>query len=163
MRMTVVPLTLRQASAFVTNHHRHHKAPRGMKFAIGVLVEGLLVGVATVGRPVARNLDDGWTVEVTRTCTNGTRNANSMLYAASWRAARSMGYRRMITYTQTGESGASLRAAGLQAVAALRPRRGWDSPGRPRESHGVDNIGRTRWEICTSAAQSVEDGPLQVA
>ncbi|MEV6236580.1 XF1762 family protein [Lentzea sp. NPDC051838] len=128
--MTVVPIPLRQASAFVTSHHRHHKAP---------------------------HLDDGWTIEVTRTCTTGTRNANSMLYAAAWRAARSMGYRRMITYTQSGESGASLRAAGFRAVVMLRPRRGWDSPCRPRVSHGVDNVGRTRWEICTSAAQSNGD------
>ncbi|MFI1820628.1 XF1762 family protein [Lentzea sp. NPDC020367] len=141
----------------MTSHHRHHKAPRGMKFAIGVRAEGRLVGVATVGRPVARHLDDGWTIEVTRTYTTGTRNANSMLYAAAWRAARSMGYRRLITYTQSGKSGASLRAAGLRAVAVLRPRPGWDSPGRRRQSHGVDNVGRTRWEIYPSAAQSNGD------
>jgi hypothetical protein len=147
MNLNVVPITFRQACAFIAEHHRHHQPPRGMKFAVGVAVGDGLVGVATVGRPVARHLDDGRTVEVTRTCTLGTRNANSMLYGAAWRAARAMGYWRMITYTQRGESGASLRAAGLSPVAELRARAGWHSPGRPRISHGVDRIERTRWEI----------------
>src|SRR5688500_16099970 len=124
----IVPVTFRQACAFIQAHHRHHRPPRGMKFAVGVADGDRLVGVATVGRPVARHLDDGQTVEVTRTCTLGTRNANSMLYGAAWRAARAMGYRKLITYTQHGETGASLRAAGLRPVAALRARNGWDSP-----------------------------------
>jgi hypothetical protein len=128
-------------------HHRHHRPPRGMKFAIGVAEDGLLVGVATVGRPVARHLDDGQTVEVTRPCTLGAANANSMLYGAAWRATRAMGYRRLITYTQQGESGASLRAAGLRPMARLRARSGWDAPSRGRCSHGVDGVERIRWEI----------------
>ncbi|MBP2329544.1 hypothetical protein JOF56_009929 [Kibdelosporangium banguiense] len=149
-RLVIVPVTFRQACAFIQAHHRHHRPPRGMKFAVGVADDGGLVGVATVGRPVARHLDDGHTVEVTRTCTTGVSNANSMLYGAAWRAARAMGYQRMITYSQEGESGASLRAAGLQPVACLRARPGWHSPGRTRQSHGVDQVERTRWEIRTS-------------
>jgi hypothetical protein len=154
MRLIVVPVTFRQACAFIQAHHRHHRPPRGMKFAVGVVADGTLVGVATVGRPVARQLDDGHTVEVTRTCTTGVPNTNSMLYGAAWRVARAMGYRRMITYTQQGESGASLRAAGLQPAATLRPRPGWDSRGRARVSHGVDGVGRTRWEIQSTADHS---------
>jgi hypothetical protein len=121
-----------------------------MKFAVGVSGEHGLVGVATVGRPVARHLDDGSTVEVTRTCTRQVRNANSMLYGAAWRAARAMGYTRLITYTQEGESGASLRAAGLVPVVDLRVRPGWHTPTRPRADRGVDRVVRTRWEIRTT-------------
>lgn len=125
-----------------------------MKFAIGVADGDRLVGVAMVGRPVARHLDDGRTVEVTRTCTDGTRNANSALYGAAWRTARGMGYRRLITYTQAGETGASLRAAGLRPVTTLGPRGGWDTPSRPRHSWGVDGVYRVRWEICAHGTAS---------
>ena len=148
MSLTIVPITFRQACAFIAAYHRHHRPPRGMKFALGVVDDsGELVGVATVGRPVARHLDDGWTVEVTRTCTRGARNANSMLYGSAWRVALAMGYYRLITYTQRGETGASLRAAGLRAVAALSGRPGWHTPSRPRAASGVEHIPRTRWEI----------------
>lgn len=152
MPLTIVPLTFRQACEFVAAHHRHHRPPRGMKFAIGVACGGELVGVATAGRPVARCLDDGVTLEVTRTCTIGEPNANSKLYGAAWRVARAMGYVRLITYTQEGESGASLRAAGLLPVADLQPRSGWTTTSRPRVSRGVDGVRRTRWEIRAGVA-----------
>jgi hypothetical protein len=157
--LTIVPLTFRQACAFIAAHHRHHPPPRGMKFALGVAAHGALVGVATVGRPVARLLDDGWTAEITRTCTLGTRNANSMLLGAAWRAARAMGYRTVITYTQLGESGASLRAAGFTRAAHLPSRRGWDTPSRPRAVSAEDHIPRIRWEIRTGAAVALSEGP----
>ncbi|MFD9961935.1 XF1762 family protein [Amycolatopsis sp. NPDC058986] len=147
-----MPVTFREACAFIAGHHRHHRPPRGMKFAVGVRGHDGLVGVATVGRPVARHLDDGVTAEVTRTCTLGARNANSMLYGAAWRAAKAMGYRRLVTYTQVGESGASLRAAGFVMVAELRARPGWTTPCRPRTSRGVDGVGRMRWEIRAAQA-----------
>jgi hypothetical protein len=148
MGLTIVPVTFRQACVFIAEHHRHHRPPAGMKFALGVADDsGELVGVATVGRPVARHMDDGRTLEVTRTCTRGSRNANSMLYGTAWRVARAMGYRRMITYTQQGETGASLRAAGLHPVAMLPARPGWHTPSRPRTISRTDRIPRTRWEI----------------
>lgn len=147
MGFTIVPVTYREACAFIDAHHRHHRPPRGMKFAIGVAEGDRLVGVVTAGRPVARQLDDGRTIEVTRVCTNGRRNANSALYGAAWRVGRAMGYRRLITYTQAGECGASQRAAGLVAVAVLRPRSGWCTPTRPRTGHGVDDVERIRWEV----------------
>jgi hypothetical protein len=161
VRLTIVPLSFRQACEFITAHHRHHRPPRGMKFAIGVRFGEELVGVAIAGRPVARHLDDGVTLEVTRTCTAGEPNANSKLYGAAWRAARAMGYVRLITYTQAGESGASLRAAGLTPVADLRPRQGWTTASRPRRSWGVDNVRRTRWEICAGVRPPLAPG-LQV-
>jgi hypothetical protein len=85
-------------------------------------------------------------VEVTRVCTDGTRNACSLLYAAAWQAARALGYRRLITYTQAGQSGASLRAAGWRVVAARPPSPGWARPSRPRADHGVDHTARLRWQ-----------------
>lgn len=121
--LVVIPITFRDACAFVAKHHRHHRPPQGMKFCVAVADDtGEIRGVAIVGRPVARRLDDGWTLEVTRTCTDGTKNANSMLYGAAWRAARALGYRRIVTYTLPEESGASLRAAGWQIVHETRGR-----------------------------------------
>lgn len=90
--LEIVPMTLREANAFVEQNHRHHGATVGHKFSIGLSDGEKIVGVAIVGRPVSRHLDDGWTLEVNRLCTDGTRNACSMLYAAAWRAARAMGY-----------------------------------------------------------------------
>ena len=106
----------------------------------------MLRGVAIVGRPVARAFDDGLTLEVTRTATDGTRNANSMLYASCWAAAKALGFRRLITYTQAGESGASLRAVDWRVVAERPARPGWDTPSRPRAETGTEGIPRTLWE-----------------
>lgn len=147
MSLEVVPITLKQACAFIATHHRHNKPPRGWKFGVGLRRGHDLVGVAAAGRPVARLLDDGLTLEVNRTCTDGTPNANSMLYGAVWRAARAMGYRRCITYTQADETGASLRAAGWIKVKEIRPLPGWDRPGRPRADIGSGHVPRVLWEI----------------
>jgi hypothetical protein len=122
-----------------------------MKFCLGVAIVDTLVGVATVGRPVARHLDDGYTLEVNRTCTlDGTPNVNSMLYGAAWRAAKALGYRRLITYTQEGESGASLRAAGWRLIAELSPRPGWAESSvtlrHLRDPDGPGGIQRSLWE-----------------
>lgn len=147
MRLRTVPVTFAQARDFVGDWHRHHRPPVGHKYSIGVADEDdLLVGVAVVGRPVARHLDDGLTLEVTRVATDGTPNACSLLYAAAWQAAKALGYRTLLTYTQAGESGASLRAAGWRVVAARPPRRGWTTPSRPRADHGVDRTARLRWQ-----------------
>src|SRR5713226_8797131 len=99
--LEIVPVTFRQAVAFITGLHRHHKPPRGMKFAIGVK-NGDLRGVAVVGRPSARAEDTGLCAEVTRTCTDGAMNCNSLFYGACRKIAKAMGYTRLITYTQDG-------------------------------------------------------------
>jgi hypothetical protein len=149
-QLEIVPLTFRQASAFVALHHRHHDPPPGCRFCLGVATADQLVGVAMVGRPVARHYDDGRTLEVNRTCTDGTRNANSALYAAAWRAARALGYRRLITYTQAGEAGASLRAAGWRIVAERPARESWAASSvklaHLRHPVGAGGIVRTLWE-----------------
>lgn len=149
--LRIVPVTLRAASAFIELHHRHSKPPRGWKFGIGLQEGGAFVGVATAGRPVARAFDDGLTIEVNRTCTDGTRNANSMLYGAVWRAAKAMGYLRGITYTQHGESGASLRAAGWVRIKDLPARASWAASSVKqrdmRDAIGTGGVARTLWEI----------------
>lgn len=144
--LMVVPVTWGDVCTMVEKHHRHHPKPVGMKFCLGVAEGDEIVGVASVGRPVARHFDDGWTLEVNRTCVVDAPNANSMLYGAAWRAAKALGYRRLITYTQQGESGASLRAAGWRVVAERRPTPGWSCPSRPRKLRGTENIARTLWE-----------------
>ena len=145
MSLQLVPVTLREAKAFVERHHRHHKAPQGGLFAIGAAKDGEVVGVVIVGRPVARMLDDGWTAEVTRCCTDGTRNAPSMLYRAAWRAARAMGYRRLVTYTLPEEGGASLRAAGWRLIGEAGGG-SWQRESRPRvDLHPTQT--KLRWEL----------------
>lgn len=147
MSLRLVPVSFADAAAFVTEHHRHHDRPVGHKFSVGVAHGGQLVGVAIVGRPVSRVLAaEGHTLEVIRTATDGTRNANSMLYGAARRAAFAMGYDRLITYTQDGESGASLRASGFRVLAERPPRPGWDTPSRPRTAKGTESVARTLWE-----------------
>lgn len=139
MSLVIVPISLDEANAFVATHHRHHRPAVGHKFSIavslmsssGVALELRLCGVAIVGRLVARGNDDGLTLEVTRCCTDGTRNACSALYGAAWRAARALGYTRLITYTLPAEGGASLRGAGWRLVGA-RGGGNWNTPARPR-------------------------------
>ena len=110
--LTLIPVSLAQANEFVRQHHRHHKPAAGHKLSIGCAENGRRCAVAIVGRPVSRYLDDGFTLEVNRLCSDGAKNACSILYAASARAAKAMGYRKIITYTLDTEGGASLHAAG---------------------------------------------------
>ena len=128
--LTLTPVSLAEANAFVAQHHCHHRPVTGHKFSIGCTADGRLVGVAIVGWPVSRYLDNGLTLEVNRLCTDGTKNACSMLYAAAWRAARAMGYEKIITYTLDTESGASLRAAGW-TCAGLAGGKRWTGSRRP--------------------------------
>lgn len=149
MTLRIVPVDLKTAREFVAVHHRHNDPPIGHKFSIGVAEGEQLVGVAIVGRPVSRVIQsEGATLEVIRTATDGTRNANSMLYGAARRAAFALGYDRLITYTQADESGASLRAAGFRVVAQRPPRPGWDTPSR-RRANKADNVPRTLWDADT--------------
>lgn len=128
--MRLVPVSLKAANTFVAEHHRHHKPVVGHKFSIGCAQEGRLVGVAIVGRPVSRHLDNGLTLEVNRLCTTGEKNACSMLYAAAARAAKAMGYQKIITYTLDTEPGTSLRAAGWKCIGQAGGLR-WTGKRRP--------------------------------
>ncbi len=148
MALQIVPCTWQEACIFIGIHHRHHRhPPAGYRFCVAVAESNKVVGVATVGIPVARHLDDGWTLEVNRTCTDGTRNANSMLYGACWRAARAIGYRKLITYTLPEEGGASLRASGFKVIAERCGGGTWNRPncGRPRvDKHPTQQ--KIRWQ-----------------
>lgn len=145
MTLRVCPLTLAEANEFVRRVHRHHKPTVGGKFAIGVADEsGEVHGVAIVGRPVSRMLDDGWTVEVNRVATDGAKNACSMLYGAAWRAARAMGYRRAVTYTLPSEGGGSLRAAGWKLIGEAGGGN-WNCKSRPRVDSAHQEL-KLRWE-----------------
>ena len=148
MKLDLVPVSFADACGFVQMWHRHHQPPIGHKFSVGVADEAnVLRGVAIVGRPVAKSFDNGITLEVTRVATDGTPNAGSMLYGTPWRASSAMGFRRLVTYTQAGEGGGSLRAAGYRILAERPARSGWTCPSRPREDRGVDGIARTLWEV----------------
>lgn len=125
------PITFAEACAFIAEHHRHHLPPQGWKFGIACNDGETVVGVVTVGRPVSRHLDNGLTLEVTRLCTTGERNAASMLYGAAWRAAKALGYKRLITYTLASESGTSVKAAGWRVVGEAGGG-SWNVPSRPR-------------------------------
>jgi hypothetical protein len=149
-KLHVVPISWKQACMFIKLNHRHHKPPRGQKFAIGVVDEtGTLHGVATCGRPVSRMLDNGLTLEVNRTCTDQYPNVNSMLYGACARIAAAMGYNDIYTDTQEGESGASLRAAGWKNEGTRKPRKNWaESSVKLHHLRSMDSPGmvaRTRW------------------
>jgi hypothetical protein len=147
-KLVIVPVSFKDAIAFVAAHHRHNDAPHGHKFSLGVALDDVLVGVAIVGRPISRVLDaEGFTLEVIRTATDGTRNANSKLYGACRVVAFGLGYNRLITYTQREEGGASLRAAGFTVLAQRPARGGWNTPSRPRqEKPGTEYVPRTLWE-----------------
>ncbi|HMB37397.1 MAG TPA: XF1762 family protein [Methylomirabilota bacterium] len=142
--MICVPLTLREANAYVARFHRHHGPSRGCRFCLGAAKDGTIIGVAIVGRPVARRLDDGWTVEITRVATDGTRNACSFLYGAARRAAFALGYKRCVTYILESEPGTSLRAAGFQLIGEVGGG-SWSRESRPRvDLHPTQ--GKLRWE-----------------
>lgn len=138
------PITFSEACEFIAMHHRHHLPPQGWKFGIAVNDGEKVVGVVTIGRPVARMLDNGLTLEVTRCCTDGTKHAASMLYGAAWRAVKAMGYKRLITYTLAEETGTSLAAAGWKSVYQTSGG-SWSCKSRPRvDKHPMGQ--KTLWE-----------------
>jgi hypothetical protein len=149
--LRIVPCTIREAKVFVGEHHRHSRVPTGGIFAVAVAQGDIVRGVAITGRPVARRLQDGWTVEITRCCTDGAHNACSMLYGACRRAALALGYRRIVTYTQATETGASLRAAGFRRVKDLPARGSWAESSVKlkgiRDAEGSGGVPRVLWEV----------------
>lgn len=144
MSLHLQPVDFSEACAFIRRYHRHHVPPQNCRVCIGANDGTRIVGVATMGRPVARMLDDGSTIEVTRLCTDGTRNAASFLYGACRRVAFGLGYARVISYTLPEEGGASLRAAGW-SLALLSKGGSWSRPSRPRlDKHPLGP--KWRWE-----------------
>lgn len=141
--MKAIPMELKDANEFVLRFHRHHDPVYRDKFRIGCEVDGKLVGIAQVGRPVARNLDDGKTLEVVRLCTDGTKDVCSFLYSRAARIAKEMGYSKIITYILDTESGTSLKAAGWHKEADIKGH-SWNCPSRPRKTT-APTCNKQRW------------------
>lgn len=150
--MRLIPTTLDEANAFVRRLHRHSKPTVGHKFSVGLTDGEQLRGVAIAGRPVARALDDGQTIEILRVCTDGVRNGCTRLYGACCRAAEALGYAMAVTYTLEAEGGSSLRAAGFRPVATVKDRQ-WGCATRPREERDLIG-GKIRWERALNKVHS---------
>lgn len=145
-RLTLVPISIREAKRYVQHHHRHNPPPQGALFALGAEADGQLVGAVIVGRPSAEGLQNGYTSEITRCCTEGHPNACSFLYGRARRAIVALGYTSVKTYTRQDESGASLRAAGF-VQEALIPVRSWAKSNRKRHRFDRHALApRIRWE-----------------
>lgn len=150
MSLRTVSVSLAVANDFVRRHHRHHDERLGHRFSIGAVLDGALVGVAIMGRPVARRLPQDITLEVNRCCTDGTRNACSFLYGAAARAAQSMGFYSILTYTLDEEGGSSLRALGWWGEPAFDLVKTWHTPSDPRRTGGLAKP-KWRWVRILSA------------
>lgn len=150
------PCEFKEACAFVAQHHRHHRPPQGHRFSLKALRDGKVVGVAIVGRPVARNNQDGFTLELTRLCTDGTRNACTFLIGRVKRVGRALGYKRLISFTLEEEPGAAWRAAGMEQTGTVKGQP-WRYSGAPllwpifdskatrRNAHPL--VDKRKWEI----------------
>ena len=137
-RLELIPIDFAAACAFVDHNHRHARPPRGHKFSIGAALNGDLVGVIMVGRPVSRHADDGFTLEINRLCVlPGARNSSSFLIGAAARVGFGLGYRRLLSYTLQRESGISMAAAGWRVIAEIKGRQ-WNCVSRPREERAAE-------------------------
>tara|TARA_R100000773_G_scaffold44641_1_gene46807 strand:+ start:4927 stop:5373 length:447 start_codon:yes stop_codon:yes gene_type:complete len=144
--LKLTPIIQRDAKEFINNYHRHHKAPTGDIYRVGLKKKNELIGVIMVGRPVNRNLDDGKTVEVLRCCIHGYhKNACSKLYSTAVKIAKNLGYEKIITYTLQKESGSSLKAVGFINEKKIKGRL-WDTPKRPRKQISLfQEYDKIRW------------------
>jgi len=145
--MNIIPTNISTANRFVANFHRHNRKVTGAKFAIGLTEDSELIGVAIAGRPIARMLNNGKTIEILRVCVkDGFKNANSKLYARMKRICQLMGYEKIITYTLKSENGSSLKAIGAKPVSETRPG-DWNRAGRRRTSQKLYSEPKLRWEL----------------
>jgi hypothetical protein len=150
-KFQVKTISLAAANEYVARLHRHHKKVQGHKFSISAVQDGVVVGVAIVGRPVARRLDDGVSLEITRLCTDGTEHVCSFLYGAVARAGKALGYHRIGTFIREDEPGTSLKAAGWRFTNRT-PGKSWSVKSRPREDK-TELLPRSRYEyVCGVAA-----------
>lgn len=144
-KISICPIDFKTANEFVSTIHRHHGKVAGHKFSIAITDGENIRGVAMVGRPISRHKDDGWTLEVTRCCTDGVENGCSMLYRSCWRAAQALGYKKLITYTLFNESGSSLKGAGWKLLGINRGG-SWNVKSRPR-INASPTCPKSVWEL----------------
>jgi hypothetical protein len=160
VKLRVVPVELKTANAHIEAFHRHHSKVQGHRFSIGVMDEaGALRAVACVGRPTS-GVDPSKVLEVTRLCSDGTRNACSMLYSAAARAGKALGYLCIQTYIYESENGASLKASGWHFVRKAHPsgRHRARSDGEARDISQV-GIAKTLWR-CNLQGIPISDSDL---
>ena len=146
MVMVIKPCELKDANTYIAKLHRHHKPIAGHRFSIAAWKDGVMVGVATVGRPVARMTNQKTVLEVTRLCTDGTRNACSILYAAAARIGRTIGYESIQTFILESAPGTSLKAAGWKPVA-MSPGGDWNRPSRGARRTDQAMTAKQKWEM----------------
>ena len=152
MAIFIKPISLKSANEYVLQHHRHHKPTVGHKFSISCVNEdGKICGVAICGRPVSRHLDNGTILEINRLCTDGTKNACSILYGACARIAKEMGYEKVVTYILASENGASLKASGFVCEGETGGEM-WTGK-RSGRDNGVPKEKKTRWSKSFKAVQ----------
>ena len=152
MALFIRPISLKSANEYVLQHHRHHKPTVGHKFSISCVNEdGKICGVAICGRPVSRHLDNGAILEINRLCTDGTKNACSILYGACARIAKEMGYEKVVTYILASENGASLKASGFVCEGEAGGEM-WTGK-RSGRDNGVPKEKKTRWSKSFKAVQ----------
>lgn len=145
LKLHAVPVTIKAAQRLVKEWHRHAPIIQGGLFAVAVAIDGTdePCGVAIVGRPIARMMQDGFTCEVTRLATDGTPNACSKLYGLARSIAFKMGYKKITTTTLKTEPGTSLFAAGMLDPVECGGGT-WDRPNRRRiDKH--DTGRKKRW------------------
>lgn len=147
--MKIIPLTLKQANEFIINFHRHHKPVVGHRFSIGCEIKNNLVGVAIVGRPVARGCDPYKVAEVTRLCTDGTKNVCSFLYSACARISKEMGFHKIQTYILAEEPGTSLVASGWSFEIETKHDKPWKHTSGSRRSDQPFGIKKRYGKIFT--------------
>jgi hypothetical protein len=142
------PISLKSANNFVSQYHRHNKPVAGHKFSIGLTDDtGQLIGVGICGRPVARMLDDSKTLEISRVCVIPEhKNANSMIYGRLVKIARLFGFEKIITYSLTTESAATMKAIGAVKENTVKPRE-WSCPSRQRKSQDIYKSEKIRWSL----------------
>ena len=153
MTLELAPITLAEANEFVETFHRHYGRVVGHKFSKAVTDGHKVRGVCIVGRPVARGLDDGWTLEVSRCCRDGTKNACSKLDGAAWRAAKALGYHKLVTYTGKEEPGITLKAAGWKLVGEAGGGN-WNTQSRPRVDTQRQQM-KLRWETADGDGKDI--------
>ena len=144
--LSIIPLSLKEANEFVTKHHRHNKKCAGHKFSVGAMYKNELVGVVIVGRPVARKLDNRFTLEINRNCVldSAPKGTCSFLYSRAMKVWQSQGGKKILTYTLETEPGSSLKAVNFNAAAKTGFfKGGWQNRSNRREYTPIRKI---RWE-----------------
>ncbi|NMJ92706.1 hypothetical protein GLT81_00420 [Nanohaloarchaea archaeon] len=152
-QLIVVPIKFSEAEEFISRYHSHNDPPQGWKFGCSVANTAInqIIGVTTVGRPVARHYDNGKTLEITRNCVRDdlpkkyTKNASSKLYATAWKAAKNLGYEKLITYTiKDKEQATPLKATGFKILEEDCGGGTWNSECRSRNYTGPKDT-KTSW------------------